>query len=156
MLKRFFRLLTFSLVLASAAVAAEVRAVRVDQGPKVDGLLSDSVWQSAVPFGEFRMVEPQPNSNPTEKTELRVLYDEGSLYIGVLCMDSEPGRIAANTMAHDGAGGAGGGPMGFGFHHGGPNTSSDDLIRVLIDPFQDKQNAYLNRGVLKITLSIRP
>ena len=143
MLKRFFRLLTFSLVLASAALAAEVRAARVDQGPKVDGFLSDSVWQSAVPFSEFRMVEPQPNSDPTEKTELRVLYDEGSLFIGILCLDSEPGRIAANTMAHDGAGGAGGGPMGFGFHHGGPNTSSDDLVRVLIDPFQDKRTAYL-------------
>ena len=138
-----FRAVALGLFLASPGFAAEVRAVRVDQGPKVDGLLSDSVWQSAVPFGEFRMVEPQPNSNPTEKTELRVLYDEGSLYIGVLCMDSEPGRIAANTMAHDGAGGSEGGPMGFGFHHGGPNTSSDDLIRVLIDPFQDKRNAYL-------------
>ena len=138
-----FRAVALGLFLASPGFAAEVRAVRVDQGPKVDGLLSDSVWQSAVPFGEFRMVEPQPNSNPTEKTELRVLYDEGSLYIGVLCMDSESGRIAANTMAHDGAGGSEGGPMGFGFHHGGPNTSSDDLIRVLIDPFQDKRNAYL-------------
>jgi len=138
-----FRAVALGLFLASPGFAAEVRAVRVDQGPKVDGLLSDFVWQSAVPFGEFRMVEPQPNSNPTEKTELRVLYDEGSLYIGVLCMDSESGRIAANTMAHDGAGGSEGGPMGFGFHHGGPNTSSDDLIRVLIDPFQDKRNAYL-------------
>ena len=138
-----FRAVALGLFLASPGFAAEVRAVRVDQGPKVDGLLSDSVWQSAVPFGEFRMVEPQPNSNPTEKTELRVLYDEGSLYIGVLCMDSEPDRIAANTMAHDGAGGSEGGPMGFGFHHGGPNTSSDDLIRVLIDPFEDKRNAYL-------------
>ena len=144
------------LFLTSPGLTAEVRAVRVNQGPKIDGFLSDSVWQSAVPFTAFRMVEPQPNSDPTEKTELRVLYDEGSLFIGVLCLDSEPRRIAANTMAHDGAGGSGGGPMGYGFHHGGPNTSSDDLVRVLIDPFQDKRNAYLNRGVLKITLSIRP
>jgi hypothetical protein len=131
------------LFLTSPGLAAEVRAVRVDQGPKIDGFLSDSVWQSAVPFTEFQMVEPQPNSDPTEKTELRVLYDEVSLFIGVLCLDSEPGRIAANTMAHDGSEGSGGGSMGMGFHHGGPNTSSDDLIRVLIDPFQDKRNAYL-------------
>ncbi len=131
------------LFLSSPGLAAEVLAVRVNQGPKIDGFLSDSVWQSAVPFTGFRMVEPQPNSDPTEKTELRVLYDEVSLFIGVLCLDSEPGRIAANTMAHDGSEGSGGGSMGYGFHHGGPNTSSDDLIRVLIDPFQDKRNAYL-------------
>jgi hypothetical protein len=129
--------------LTSSGLAAEVRAVRVDQGPKIDGHLSDPVWQSAILFAEFRMVEPQPNSDPTEKTELRVLYDEGSLYIGLLCLDGEPRRIAANTMAHDDTGGSGGGWMGMGFHHGGPDTSSDDLVRVLIDPFQDKRNAYL-------------
>jgi len=137
---------TAALVLLLTAIpgrAAEVRAVRVTEGPKIDGLLSDSPWQSAVPFSEFRMVEPQPNSEPTEKTELRVLYDEGSLYIGVLCLDSEPGRIAANTMAHDGSASSGGGWMGMGFHHGGPNTSSDDIVKILIDPFQDKRHAYL-------------
>jgi hypothetical protein len=131
------------LALFSPAFPAEVRATRVEQGPKVDGVLSDPVWQSAVPYSAFRMVEPQPDSEPTEKTELRVLYDEGGLYIGVLCLDSEPHRIAANTMAHDDAGGGGGGWMGMGFHHGGPDTSSDDIVRVLIDPFQDKRNAYL-------------
>src|SRR4030067_1410218 len=87
------------LFLTSPGPAAEVRAVRVDQGPKIDGFLSDSVWQSAVPFTQFRRVEPQPNSDPSEKTELRVLYDEGRLFIGILCSDSEPARIAANNMA---------------------------------------------------------
>ena len=46
-------------------------------------------------------------------------------------------------MAHDSAGGSGGGRMGMGYHHGGPQSSSDDLIRVLIDPFQDKRTAYV-------------
>jgi len=131
------------LFLVFPALAVEVRAVRVERGPKVDGQLSDAVWQSALPFTDFRMVEPRPNSDPTEKTELRVLYDEGSLYIGVLCLDSEPHRIAANTMAHDSSASSGGGWMGMFHSHGGPNTSSDDLIRVLIDPFQDKRTAYL-------------
>jgi hypothetical protein len=138
-----FRAAALGLILAVPGLAAEVRAVRVPQGPKIDGHLSDTVWQSAVPFTEFRMVEPQPNSEPTEKTELRVLYDDGSIFIGVLCLDSEPGRIAANTMAHDYSASSGGGWMGMGFHHGGPSTSSDDLVKVLIDPFQDKRNAYL-------------
>ncbi|OGD14009.1 MAG: hypothetical protein A2W20_08910, partial [Candidatus Aminicenantes bacterium RBG_16_66_30] len=79
--------------------------------------------------------------DPTERTEARVLYDDHSLYIGVFCYDSEPGRIAANSMAHDGGGG--GGSMGFGFGYHGPSISSDDIVRILLDPFQDKRSAYL-------------
>jgi len=138
MKKRILVFLMSSFVLSSFLTAAELRAVRVKEAPKVDGSLSDPVWQSAVPISNFRMVEPQPNQEPTEKTELRILYDEANLYIGILCYDSEPKRIAANTMAHD----IGGAPQGWGYGHA-PQASSDDLIRVLLDPFQDKRTAYV-------------
>jgi hypothetical protein len=127
-----------SFIVLSFGFAAEVKAVRVKQGPKIDGSLSDSIWQSAVAFTSFRMVEPQPNQNPTEKTELLVLYDDSNLYIGVLCHDSEPERIAANTMAHD----SGGEQQGMGYGHS-PQGPSDDIVRVLLDPFQDKRTAYI-------------
>jgi hypothetical protein len=135
-----FFLIQFS-ALASIALAVEVKAVRVQHGPKMDGSLADPVWQSAVPFVDFRQVEPEADAEPTERTELRVLYDESNLYIGVLCLDREPGRIAANSMAHDSVGGSAGGR--YGYYHGGGQTSSDDLVRVLIDPFQDKRTAYI-------------
>ena len=135
--------LLLQLVLACLGFAAEVQAVRVERGPKIDGLLSDPAWQAAVPFANFRMVEPQANADPTERTELRILYDEANLYLGVLCLDSDPGRIAANTMAHDNAGGSGGGGWGPGGGHHGPQSSSDDLVRVLLDPFQNKRHAYI-------------
>ncbi|OGD21902.1 MAG: hypothetical protein A2W03_10985 [Candidatus Aminicenantes bacterium RBG_16_63_16] len=115
--------------------------MRTQQAPRIDGSLSDPVWQSAVPFSGFRQFEPRANAEPTERTELRVLYDESSLYIGVMCFDREPRRIAANTMAHDSAGGSGGGR--YGYHHEGGQSSTDDLVRVLIDPFQDKRTAYI-------------
>jgi hypothetical protein len=134
-----FFLIQFS-ALASTALAVEVKAVRVPHGPKMDGSLADPVWRSADPFTGFRQVEPEPNVEPTEPTELRVLYDEANLYIGVMCFDREPSRIAANSMAHDSAAGSGGGM--YGYHHGG-QSSSDDLVRVLIDPFQDKRTAYI-------------
>jgi hypothetical protein len=134
-----FFLIQFS-ALASTALAVEVKAVRVPHGPKMDGSLADPVWRSADPFTGFRQVEPEPNVEPTERIELRVLYDEANLYIGVMCFDREPSRIAANSMAHDSAAGSGGGM--YGYHHGG-QSSSDDLVRVLIDPFQDKRTAYI-------------
>jgi len=139
--KRLLCLVTALLGVVAFGRAAEVAAVRVNKGPKIDGVLSDPAWQSAVPFQDFRMVEPDPGQTPTEKTVLMVVYDGANLYIGVHCFDSAPGRIAANSMAHDAAGGSGGNHYGYG--HGGPSGSSDDLVRVLIDPFQDKRNAYI-------------
>jgi hypothetical protein len=113
---------------ASAQFKQTLRAVRVDKGPKLDGYLDDKVWEQAVPFTDFKMAEPKPNSQPSEKTELRVIYDRDNLYLGVHCYDGEPSKISALTMAHDSVEEEG---MG------------DDLLRVLLDPFQDKRNAYV-------------
>jgi len=138
-IKRVLPLILISLlVLSTSVLATGLKAVRVEKGPRVDGSLTDPVWQSAAAFTEFRMAEPQPNQAPSEKTELRVLYDDANIYLGILCFDSEPGRIAANTMAHD----SGGAQQGWGFGHA-PQAPSDDLIRVLLDPFQDKRTAYI-------------
>lgn len=137
-MKRILFFLIISFALSSFVLAVEIKAVRVNQGPRIDGSLSDPAWQSAVAFTDFRMAEPRPNQDPTEKTELRILYDDSNLYIAILCYDTEPDRIAANSMAHDNWGEHGG--MG---HWGAPQSLSDDIIRVLLDPFQDKRNAYV-------------
>ncbi len=155
-LPALFALLAPGLLLAAgAAVAAaraagpavELKAVRTAEAPRIDGLLDDPAWGAAPAIDGFRMVEPRPGEDPSERTEARVLYDDHNLYVGVMCFDSEPGRISANSMARDGgSGGGGGGMMGYGGgwgRYGGMSSSSDDLVRVLLDPFQDKRNAYL-------------
>ena len=126
---------------AAGARAADIRSVRVEQGPRIDGRLDDPAWQAAAVIDGFRMVEPRPGEAPSERTEARVVYDEHSLYIGVYCHDSEPSRISANTMAHDSGGD--GGSSGYGYGHHMSSTSSDDVVRVLLDPFQDKRSAYV-------------
>jgi len=113
----------------SQSAAPARRAVRVEKGPVMDGSLEDDVWTQAAPFGAFKMIFPTFGNEPSERTELRIIYDGASLYIGVYCYDSEPSRIAANTMAHDGG--------------GDEDEISDDLVKVLLDPFLDKRNAYL-------------
>lgn len=101
-------------------------AVRVERGPHLDGNLDDEVWRKAVPYTDFRMVFPT-TGDPTERTELRILYDNDSLYIGVYCYDSSPSKVCANSMAHD----------------ADEDAESDDVIKVLLDPFLDKRNAYI-------------
>ena len=106
-----------------------LRAVRVEKGPDMDGKLDEECWTAVVPFTDFRQQEPVPSSDPTEKTELRVIYDRDNLYLGIICYDREISKIAAKCMAHD----------AFEAFHG----VDDDIVRVLLDPFQDKRNAYI-------------
>lgn len=127
-----------TLLAAAALYSAEVRAVRIEKPPRIDGFLKDPAWNAAVPITDFRMIEPHPDGDPTEKTEVRILYDEANLYIGVFCFDSEPSRIAANTMAHDSAGSTRG--SGYGRP---PAAAAEDLVRILLDPFQDRRTAYV-------------
>ena len=105
-------------------------AVRVEKGPELDGRLIDEAWSKAVPFTGFKQIFPSPDSEPSERTELRIIYDRDHLYIGVYCYDREPSRISGNSMAHDGSGAS-------------RESPTDDLVRVILDPFQDKRNAYL-------------
>lgn len=106
-----------------------VVAVRVDRPPALDGNLDDPAWQQAVPFTDFRMVFPNPGAAPTEKTELRVLYDQNDIYLGIHCYDRQASKIVGGTMAHDAA--------------GDYDEGNDDIVKVLLDPFQDKRTAYL-------------
>jgi hypothetical protein len=129
-MKKGLLVLGLSLMLAPLVPAAEaLRAVRVQKAPELDGDLSDAIWEKANPFSGFLMVEPEPNGQPSEKTILRVLYDESSLYIGVFCQDREPSRISAYSMAHD--------------DPGDEHSTANDIIRILLDPFQDRRNAYI-------------
>ncbi len=103
-----------------------LKAIRVECGPVLDGSLEDTVWAQAIPFTDFRMVFPR-EGDPTEKTELRILYDDANLYLGIFCFDSQSDRVCANTMAHDAA----------------DEGEDDDTIKVLLDPFLDRRNAYI-------------
>jgi hypothetical protein len=128
-----------ALIAVPAVRAAEIRAVRVESPPRIDGLLNDPAWSAALPFSAFRTAEPLPDGVPSERTELRVLSDGDNLYLGVFCADREPERIAARTMAHDS-----GAEEAHGYWRGGDQgLPSDDLVRVLLDPFQDKRKAYV-------------
>lgn len=102
-----------------------VKALHVDKGPVVDGYLTDEVWRQAVLFSDFKMVLPETGEIPSEKTELRILYDDKNLYIGVYCFSSDPSAISVTSLQHDQEGGG------------------NDMIRILLDPFQDKRNAYV-------------
>src|SRR5258708_869727 len=52
------------------------QASRVDRVPKMDGTPDDPLWQQATPITNFLQREPYEGQPPTERNEVRVLYDK--------------------------------------------------------------------------------
>jgi hypothetical protein len=67
----------------------------------LDGFLTENAWQSVAPTTDFIQRELLEGAPPSEKTEVRILYDEENLYIGVKCYDSEPDAILRREMNRD-------------------------------------------------------
>jgi hypothetical protein len=110
------------------------RAVRVSQPPRVDGLLDDSVWQAAPPASGFRQRDPKEGEAASEATEVRVLYDDATLYVGILARDSEPGAVISRILERDKV-------MTQGLDNAAKFTG-DDVVAFTLDPFHDHRNAF--------------
>src|SRR5713226_5632155 len=52
------------------------QASRVDRAPRLDGTLDDPLWLQATPISNFLQHEPYEGQAPTERTEVRILYDK--------------------------------------------------------------------------------
>jgi hypothetical protein len=54
----------------------------------IDGRLDDAGWADVTPITDFLQQIPDEGRAPSEKTELRIVYDETALYIGARMYDS--------------------------------------------------------------------
>jgi hypothetical protein len=80
-----------------------ITAVRIDNGRiRIDGDLEEQEWTLAQPMTDFLQNEPKTGQPATERTEVRLLYDDHNLYVGIFCFDStgEDG-IVVNSWAKD-------------------------------------------------------
>jgi hypothetical protein len=78
-----------------------VQAARIEQLPRIDGLLDDECWKLAVPAGDFIMDTPNPGVPLSQKTEVRVLYHDDAVYIGFMCYDTSPDSILHELCGRD-------------------------------------------------------
>ena len=58
-------------------------ATRTPQPPVIDGRLDDAVWAAAAPSDTFVQHFPDEGAPPSERTSIRVLYDDKNLYVAV-------------------------------------------------------------------------
>ena len=104
-----------------------IRAVRTESPVLLDGNLDEPAWQEAVISLGFRQKDPLEGEPSTERTEFRILYTATTLYIGVICYDSNPQGILGNERRRDN------------------DLINDDTISLVLDTFHDHRNSYLFR-----------
>lgn len=129
-----FKLISFFLyIIAGTVIAQQLTTVSpktyttfeidVAAAPSIDGNLADSIWESAEWATNFIEVNPDENTDPSEQTKFKILYDQKHLYIALKALDSEPETITNRLSRRDGFVG--------------------DRINVLIDSYHDLRTGFL-------------
>ena len=95
------------------------------EAPTIDGDISDPVWQKAPALDEFYQLEPHEGAPASERTVVRVLYDDKNLYFAFMAYDDEPQKITAHIKARDGT------------------IDQDDFVRIYLDPNMTRRDGYL-------------
>ena len=69
----------------------QARAVRVAPGAvNVDGRLDDTAWRDAPAITDFVQREPNEGEPPTDRMEVRFVYDDNALYVGARMFSDAP------------------------------------------------------------------
>src|SRR5580704_8028647 len=80
-------------ILAAAgavASAPHLHATRVDHPPVLDGRLDDDAWKKAEATDSFTQSVPRDGAPPTNRTVLRMVYDDDAVYAAFDCWQSTP------------------------------------------------------------------
>jgi hypothetical protein len=85
----------------------------------LDGSDDDAVWKEAQVLDQFREFEPSEDGDPSMRTEVRVAFDERSLYVFVRAHDPHPDSILSLLSRRD------------------VKTTSDQ-IKIIIDGYHDR------------------
>jgi hypothetical protein len=117
-------------LLASVSALADtktIRAHRATETIEIDGRFDEASWGATQGVEDFIQQEPNEGEPLSERTRVRVMYDDEMLYVGFECWDSEPERIVANEMRRDGA------------------LWQNDNVYMTLDTYGDKREGYFFR-----------
>jgi len=108
----------------AGAADSSIRAVLVEEGPRIDGDTSDPVWKRAARIDQFFQREPSNGQAVSEKTEVLVCYDLDRIYFAWRCYEPDPHLITAKELARD------------------VSLGEDDRVQIILDTFLDGRNGY--------------
>jgi len=99
-------------------------AVRTSGVITIDGVVSEDAWGDAEILTGFIQSKPNTGYPATERSEVRILYDDEKLYIGAILYDREPDLLVAQRMEQDFM------------------SRDEDVFGFSLDTFLDRANAY--------------
>jgi hypothetical protein len=102
----------------------KITAVKTNQAPKVDGLLTEEVWKQAPVAKDFIINNPDFGKPSSQKTEVKIIYSNEAIYIGAYLYD-DPKLIRKQLTSRD-----------------GERMQDCDAFAVMFDTYLDKQNAF--------------
>src|SRR4051812_34582292 len=94
----------------------------------IDGRLDDAAWGAATPITELVQSVPDEGKPPSQKTEIRILYDATAIYIGARMYDSLGARGIRSALARRDQ------------VMNGDNSLTSDKIAFVFDTFRDKNS----------------
>ena len=126
MLLGVFALCSGTGVLFAQLTEKKMTAVRVEGEIVIDGDLDELQWSQAQPATDFIQNDPNMGEPSTERTEVRILYDEEYLYLGVYCFDSAGKEgLVLTDVTRD------------------PAAGESDHFSVILDTFDDNRNGFI-------------
>ena len=89
----------------------------------LDGRLDEPFWQAGPTTTTFMQREPEEGAQATERTEVRMYFDDDAIYVGARMYDSAPDSITARLGRRDA-------------------ELDADKFTIFIDPFYDKRTGF--------------
>lgn len=112
------------LAVTEADRSHQVQAVGTTEPPRIDGHLDEAVWETAPLLTGFLQSQPDEGGAATERTQVRVLFDEDAIYVSAMMYDSEPEQVVATVLRRD------------------ESHDANDAFAVTLDTYHDHRNGY--------------
>ena len=109
----------------SGGAPREALATRTKAAPRVDGVLDDAAWAAAPVITGFMQHEPFEGRPVSERTEVRILFDQDAIYIGAWLYDAAPSGIVRGETRRD------------------ARVDDTDAFLIVFDTYRDRQNAFV-------------
>lgn len=96
---------------------------RATKTPKIDGLLDDETWKTAPIISDFKQNFPNYGVDPTQTTNVQIVYDNTAIYIAAFLYDSCSDSICKQLGNRD-------------------DYLNADNFRVVFDTYNTEQDAF--------------
>lgn len=100
-----------------------IEACQVESKIVIDGIIDEEGWSTAEVVKDFTQYKPSPGTPASQRTEVRLIYDDNAIYIAAICYD-EAEKVSKVLSQRD------------------DFNANVDNFQVIIDTYNDDQNGF--------------